>query len=149
MEHRQMGKTDMQVSRLGIGLAEIGFELELDQVDVAGRVLNTALDAGINFLDTAGCYDISEELIGAAVSARRDEFYLASKTGHMTDGCDGDSWGYDCLTKSIDRSLKRLNTDRVDLMQLHTCDVAVLSAFIPLFQFQFGIFRLALFNPNH
>lgn len=126
MERRRLGNTDMEVLPVGIGLAELGFELTKDQVDVAAEVLKTALDAGINFLDTAGCYGISEELIGATVSARRNEYFLASKTGHMDAACDGDSWGYDCVSKSIDRSLSRLKTSYVDLMQLHSCDITTL-----------------------
>ena len=94
MEQRQMGSTDLTVSRLGIGLAEIGFQLEASEFDTASSVLNTALDIGINFLDTAGCYGGSEEFIGKAVGGRRDEYVLASKTGHMSADCPGDSWAY-------------------------------------------------------
>lgn len=126
MESRKLGNTDMVVLPLGIGLAELGFQLTSEQADVAAEVLHTALDAGINFLDTAGCYGISEELIGSTISSRRHEYFLASKTGHMSSLCDGDSWGYDCVSKSIDRSLSRMKTGYVDLMQLHSCDVATL-----------------------
>jgi len=126
MERRELGDTGLNVSRLGIGLAEIGFRLSKEEVEKANRVLNTALDNGINFLDTAGCYDISEELIGQTVSARRSEFVLASKTGHMSGECGEDSWSYGCVMASIERSLKRLATDHVDLMQLHSCELSVL-----------------------
>jgi aryl-alcohol dehydrogenase-like predicted oxidoreductase len=126
MEKRKLGMTGLTISRLGIGLAEIGFGLSREQLERASQVLNTALDNGINFLDTAGCYDISEELIGETVSGRRDEFVLASKTGHMTGECGEESWGYDCVLASIERSLKRLKTDRLDLMQLHSCELLVL-----------------------
>ncbi len=126
MEYRELGSSRLRVSCLGIGLAEIGFTLSESQADEAGRVLNAALDSGINFLDTAGCYSISEELIGQTVSSRRDEFILASKTGHMSHGCRGDSWSYECVLASIERSLRRMRTDHVDLMQLHSCELDVL-----------------------
>jgi aryl-alcohol dehydrogenase-like predicted oxidoreductase len=126
MEKRQFGNTDLWITPLGIGLAEIGFQLESSQADEAGKVLNAALDSGINFLDTAGCYGVSEELVGRTVSSRRDEFVLASKTGHMNGECGEDSWSYECVTASIDRSLERLHTDRLDLIQLHSCPVETL-----------------------
>ncbi len=70
MEMRQLGNTGLTVSRLGAGLSEIG-GLGLDQVKEAAEVLNRALDGGITFLDTAACYDVSEELIGRTVAHRR------------------------------------------------------------------------------
>lgn len=126
MEQRMLGKTGLQVSRLGVGLAEIGFQLSFAEEQKAGQVLNTALDNGITFLDTAACYDISEELIGRTVSHRRSEFVLASKCGHVTGGYEGEAWTAQTVRDSIDRSLVRLKTDVVDLMQLHSCDVDVL-----------------------
>ncbi len=126
MERVPLGKTGLEVSRLGVGLAEIGTELSFDQVDQAGDVLNAALDAGINFLDTAACYSISEELIGRTVSGRRDEFVLATKAGHVTDGYQGEAWSYETVSDSVDRSLKRLNTDHLDIVQLHSCGIDVL-----------------------
>ena len=67
METRQFGKTDMRVSVLGFGGAEIGFEKAM--AGVVERVLDAALDAGLNVIDTAECYLQSEELIGQAVGA--------------------------------------------------------------------------------
>ncbi|MEK9676395.1 MAG: aldo/keto reductase, partial [Chloroflexota bacterium] len=63
MERKRLGKTDLEVGRLGIGLSEVGFNLEMADVDQARSVINKALDGGVNFLDTAACYNISEELI--------------------------------------------------------------------------------------
>ena len=83
METRIFGNTGLTVSRLGIGLAEIGFELTLEEINAASDVLNTALDAGITLLDTSACYDISEELIGHhRPPARR--VHTATKAGHVT-----------------------------------------------------------------
>ncbi len=126
MEKRILGKTGLKVSRLGIGLAEIGFELTLEDEALAGRVLNSALDDGITFLDTAECYDISEELVGRTVNHRRSEYVLATKTGHVSGGYQGEEWTATTVRDSIDRSLVRLKTDHVDLLQLHTCGVDVL-----------------------
>ncbi|MFW6195463.1 MAG: aldo/keto reductase [Chloroflexota bacterium] len=122
MEKTALGNTGLEVSRLGVGLSEIR---SLD-VDDAASVLSRALDAGINFLDTSACYGASEELIGASVSKRRDEFVLATKAGHVTPDYQGEPWTYKTVKDSVDRSLRRLKTDHVDLVQLHSCDTAVL-----------------------
>jgi aryl-alcohol dehydrogenase-like predicted oxidoreductase len=118
MEQRKLGKTDMDVSVLGFGGSEIGYE----QISaaVAEKLLNGALDAGLNVLDTAECYVTSEELIGKAVSARRKDYYLFTKCGHF-NGWSQPDWSPASLLKSIQRSLKRLKTDCVDLVQLHSC----------------------------
>ena len=68
METRKLGGTDMVVTRLGFGGARIGFE-KTSESEV-GRLLNGLLDAGVNFIDTAACYDGSEELIGNAIGSR-------------------------------------------------------------------------------
>jgi aryl-alcohol dehydrogenase-like predicted oxidoreductase len=80
METRQFGKTDMRVSVLGFGGAEIGFEKA--SPDEVLMLLTTALDSGLNVIDTAECYLASEELIGQAVSNRRDQYFLFTKCGH-------------------------------------------------------------------
>lgn len=126
METRILGKTGLTVSRLGIGLAEIGFHLTLEEINTASNVLNTALDAGITFLDTSACYDISEELIGRTIAHRRGEYVLATKAGHVTGDYEGENWTAQTVRDSIDRSLTRMKTDHLDLVQLHSCDVDVL-----------------------
>jgi aryl-alcohol dehydrogenase-like predicted oxidoreductase len=118
MEHRQFGKTDMHVSVLGFGGAEIGFEQATPEV--VARLLGDALDAGLNVIDTAECYLQSEELIGNAVAGRRKEFYLFTKCGHPDTPMTPD-WRPASLLRSIERSLQRLRTDHVDLVQLHSC----------------------------
>ena len=124
MEKVKFGNTGLEVARLGVGLAEIGSELTMSEIDQAAEVLNGALDAGINFLDTAASYNISEELIGKTVGARRDEYHLATKAGRGSG--DGDGWSYETISDSIDRSLRRLQTDRVETVQLHSCGIDVL-----------------------
>ena len=118
MEMRQFGKTDMRVSVLGFGGAEIGFDKASPRT--VARLLGDALDAGLNVIDTAECYLQSEELIGKAVSSRRAAYYLFSKCGHPEAPGVGD-WRPESLLESIRRSLKRLKTDRLDLVQLHSC----------------------------
>jgi aryl-alcohol dehydrogenase-like predicted oxidoreductase len=123
MEMKTLGKTGLEVSRLGAGLAEMG---SLTDVSVVRRLLNLALDAGINFLDTAACYGDSEVLIGKTVADRRDEYILATKAGHVTEGYEGEAWTAETIRDSIERSLKRMRTDYVDLVQLHSCGVDIL-----------------------
>ena len=116
MEKRTLGKTGMQVTVLGYGGAEIGFQGV--PVETVGRLINSALDAGLNVIDTAECYINSEGMIGQTVAGRRNEYFLFTKTGHSKDE---DHWNPKKMTETIDRSLKRLQTDRVDLLQLHSC----------------------------
>jgi aryl-alcohol dehydrogenase-like predicted oxidoreductase len=124
MEHRTLGKTGLQVSRLGFGGARIGFEeVSAEQV---GELLNALLDRGITFIDTAACYNNSEELIGQAIGHRRGEYVLATKCGHLTGGATGVEWSRQVIEESIDRSLRRLRTDHLDLVQLHSCSAQVL-----------------------
>lgn len=123
METRQLGKTDMCVSVLGFGGAEIGYEGAA--AATVEKLLNSALDAGLNLIDTAECYETSEELIGQVVSHRREEFYLSTKVGHPR-GVGSEDWSPASILESIERSLRRLKTDYVDLVQLHTCSEGVL-----------------------
>lgn len=123
MEKRQLGKTDMNVSVLGFGGAEIGFEGATPET--VEKLLNSALDAGLNVIDTAECYEGSEELIGQSVGRRRDQFFLFTKCGHPR-GVGSEDWSIGSILESIERSLRRLQTDRLDLVQLHSCSEAVL-----------------------
>jgi hypothetical protein len=104
----------------------VGFNLEMTDVDQVRDVINQALDSGVNFLDTASCYGISEELIGVVASGRRDEYVLATKAGHFLPRGEGEDWTYDLIISSIDRSLELMKTDHADLVQLHSCKVEIL-----------------------
>jgi aryl-alcohol dehydrogenase-like predicted oxidoreductase len=119
MEKRRLGKTDMDVTVLGFGGSEIGYEKASQ--DAVDKLLNSALDAGLNVIDTAECYYGSEELIGRAVSKRRDEFYLFTKCGHPHGMESSANWSKDSILESVERSLRRLQTEVVDLVQLHSC----------------------------
>jgi aryl-alcohol dehydrogenase-like predicted oxidoreductase len=123
MERRAFGKTDMEVSILGFGGAEIGFENA--SLSVVKDLLAAALDQGLNTIDTAECYVGSEELIGNAVSTRRKDFYLFTKCGH-SENFMGEAWSKADIAKTLEKSLKRLKTDYVDLLQLHSCSEEML-----------------------
>ncbi|HEU4371804.1 MAG TPA: aldo/keto reductase [Methylomirabilota bacterium] len=123
MERRRLGRTDMQVSILGFGGSEIGYE-NVGPRTVA-RLLGGALDAGLNVIDTAECYEDSETLIGRALGGRRAEVYLLTKCGHA-GGWSRADWRPAALLAGLERSLRRLATDRVDLIQLHSCSLAQL-----------------------
>lgn len=123
MEKRLFGNTGMNVSVLGFGGAEIGFNMA--ETGGVEKLLGSALDAGLNVIDTAECYNISEELIGRTVSHRRDEYYLFSKCGHAS-GFDLPDWDPKLLEQSIERSLFRLQTDYLDVVYLHTCSEEML-----------------------
>jgi len=118
METRQLGGTDLRVGVLGFGGAEIGFEKT--EPEAIARLLGESLDAGLNVIDTAECYLDSEEQNGRAMAARRDDYYLFTKGGHAEGPGEGD-WRPVSLPASIELSLRCLRTDRVDLVQLHSC----------------------------
>jgi aryl-alcohol dehydrogenase-like predicted oxidoreductase len=125
MEKRRLGKTDMDVSVLGFGGAEIGFEDA--SPDAVEKLLKSALDAGLNVIDTGECYRDSEELIGQTVSERREDFYLLTKCGHPHGMESSANWSQASLLQSIERSLRRLKTDRLDIVHLHSCSESELS----------------------
>src|SRR6202162_901929 len=124
MEKRRLGTTDMEVSVLGFGGSEIGYERA--SAETVARLLNSALDAGLNVIDTAECYYNSEEFIGQAVGNRRNDFYLSTKCGHPHGMESGANWSKASILESVERSLERLKTDRLDLLQLHSCSEAEL-----------------------
>jgi aryl-alcohol dehydrogenase-like predicted oxidoreductase len=123
MERRRLGRTDMVASVLGFGGSEIGYQRVSERA--VARLLGGALDAGLNVIDTAECYEDSEILIGRAVGKRRQDYHLFTKCGHSR-GWGRADWRPSALLSSIQRSLERLATDHVDLVQLHSCSLAEL-----------------------
>lgn len=123
MEKRVLGKTGMDVAVLGFGGAEIG--IDSAPCETVELLLNTALDAGMNVVDTAECYETSEEMIGKAISHRRKGLFLFTKCGHAS-GFDLPDWNPRMLELQIERSLQRLRTEYVDLLQIHSCSQAIL-----------------------
>ncbi len=124
MEKRQFGKTDMQVSVLGFGGAEIGFNPHQTQADV-DVLLNSAIDSGLNLIDTAAAYLVSEKMIGEAVSKRRKDFYLLTKCGGL-DGFTREDWSKKGILETIETSLRNMKTDYLDIAQLHSCNSEIL-----------------------
>ena len=106
MKQVTLGRTGLSVNKNGFGALPI----QRISQDEAARLLQKALDGGINFFDTARAYSDSEEKIGRALSARREQFTLATKT--MAAGAEG-FWG------DLHTSLKKLNTDCIDIYQFH------------------------------
>lgn len=121
MEKRLLGKTGLKVTPLGFGTAELGF-LDITQA-TCDKLLNGVLDAGIALIDTAECYGAAEEKIGSAVSSRRDEYILVTKCGHKSEDNEPPEWSPEGITASAERSLRRLKTDHVDVLLLHSCSL--------------------------
>lgn len=125
MEYRMLGRTGLQVSTLGFGAWEIGWTRP-EEGDEVGRLLNRALDLGINFIDSSAAYRWSEELIAKYVGHRRHEFVFATKCGSwrvlQPDGEWVQTLDYSAkaIEPQIDRSLQRLKTDYIDIIQLHS-----------------------------
>lgn len=124
MEKRKFGKTDMEFSVLGFGGAEIGYNAKQTQEEV-NDLLNSALDAGLNVIDTAAAYKTSEELIGNAVGKRRNDYYLLTKCGAL-DAFTRSDWSKKGILETIESSLRNLKTDYLDIAQLHSCDAEIL-----------------------
>jgi aryl-alcohol dehydrogenase-like predicted oxidoreductase/uncharacterized protein (DUF952 family) len=118
IEARRLGRTEFAVSVLGFGASEIGYQNVAS--GTVKKLLNDALDAGLNIIDTAACYATSEELIGAAIGHRRSDYFIFTKCGHAS-GLPVADWMPDLVEQSLARSLKRLHTDYVDLLQFHSC----------------------------
>ncbi|MEW1778852.1 aldo/keto reductase [Streptomyces sp. NPDC086777] len=134
MEYVKLGRTGMDVSRICLGCMTYGLpdrgthEWTLDEA-AARPLIRQALDAGINFFDTANVYSdgTSEEIVGKALRdfARRDEIVLATKVhGRMRPGPNGGGLSRKAILAEIDHSLSRLGTDYVDLYQIHRYDHA-------------------------
>lgn len=119
-----LGRTGLEVTRLGYGTA-LPELMDPDREEGhAEKLLNAVLDAGINFIDTAPDYGLSEERIGRFISHRRSEYFLATKCGCNVDsaGVQGEwthIWTGAQLRINIDLSLKRMKTDHVDILQMH------------------------------
>jgi aryl-alcohol dehydrogenase-like predicted oxidoreductase len=139
MQYRALGSTGIKVSTLALGAMNFGAFGNPDHDDSV-RIVHAALDAGINLVDTADVYSVgeSEEIIGKALEGRRDSVVLATKAGNpMSDDPNETGSSRRWLTRSVESSLRRLRTDRIDLFQVHrpdwdTSDEETLSALTDL-----------------
>ncbi len=122
MKYRRFGHSGMEVSLLGLGTNAFG--KRADQ-ETSTRIIYHAIDQGINFIDTANIYagSESERIIGEALTGRRHEVVLATKAGLVNgEGPNTRGSSRHHVMQELDRSLKRLRTDYVDLYQIHTFD---------------------------
>src|SRR5947209_16150226 len=122
METRSIGS--LEVSLVGLGCNNFG--MRCDEARSAA-VVHAALDAGVNFFDTADMYGgtKSEEFLGKALAGRRNQAIIATKFGMRVDATRQGGARPDYIRQAVEGSLKRLNTDRIDLYQLHTPDAKV------------------------
>jgi len=121
MEYRTLGTTGVRVSTHCLGAMMFGSWGNTD-VDACVRMVHEALDAGINFVDTADVYSAggSEEIVGTALADRRDEVVLATKVhGRMGPGKNDEGNSRLWITREVESSLRRLGTDHIDLYQIH------------------------------
>ena len=127
MKHRTLGRTGIQVSPYALGTMMFGAAGNPDH-DESIRIIHHALDAGINFVDTADIYSDgeSEEIVGKALKGRRDEIVLATKV-HYPMGKDPNRRGNSrrWIMTAVEDSLRRLRTDHIDLYQIHRPDPTV------------------------
>src|SRR5215470_12047062 len=120
MEYRQLGNSGVRVSVIGLGTNRFG-SLDVPQAEV-NRIIDAAGDHGINFIDTANTYQngASEETLGQALKGRFDKFFLATKFSFpKKDGPNTWCASRYHLMQAVEKSLKRLQTDHIDLYNAH------------------------------
>jgi aryl-alcohol dehydrogenase-like predicted oxidoreductase len=129
MSYRRLGTSGLVVSTVGLGCNNFGRKLD---ADATRTVVDAALDAGITLFDTADIYGTphgaSEEFLGAALKGRRDDVVLATKFGMNMEGSNGNDFGARgsrrYVVRAVEASLRRLDTDHIDLYQVHEPDPA-------------------------
>jgi 1-deoxyxylulose-5-phosphate synthase len=134
MNTRRLGRTGLRVSEIGLGTVELGLDYGVPvsgehlrpAEEHAARLLNRALDLGVNFIDTARAYGASEEIIGRALKGRRNEYILASKLAPIREEGQSDPKLREQVKASVTESLRMLQTDVIDLLQLHYSPVDVI-----------------------
>jgi aryl-alcohol dehydrogenase-like predicted oxidoreductase len=118
-----LGRSGLVVSTVGLGTNNFGFKLD---AAASRAVIDAALDEGITLFDTADSYGASEEVLGEALEGRRDRVVLATKFGSDLRGANGPDFGARgsrrYIRRAVERSLRRLRTDWIDLYQLHFPD---------------------------
>lgn len=122
MHYRTFGRTGWNVSEIGFGAWGIGGDAWGQQDDQAGlAALRTAIEAGVNFIDTADVYGDghSEQLVAQVRGERRDPLYIATKAGRRLDPHVASGYNRANLTAFVERSLRNLRTETIDLLQLH------------------------------
>ena len=135
LSQKTLGRTGLQVTQLGYGSMGLRgprtWGVRVVDDEAAEKFLNDVLDAGINFIDTAPDYGVSEQRIGRYISSRRNEFTLATKCGCVytqhEDHLEIDhQWTKEVIKRNLELSLKRLQTDHIDILQFHGGDAETL-----------------------
>jgi len=135
MLRQPLGRTGLDVTRLGYGSMGLRgprtWGVRTIDDPTAEMMLNAVLDAGINFIDTSPDYGVSEERIGRYISSRRSEFHLATKCGCVYTQCDDHLeldhvWSKEVIERNLETSLRRLQTDTIDVLQFHGGDAETL-----------------------
>ena len=149
MIRRSFGKTKLEVSALGFGAGHIGSPDMTE--DAAGTILNRAVDLGVNLIDTARGYGLSEERVGRHLSWRRNEVVISTKGGYGVPGVP--DWTGECITQGINQALERLQTDYIDIFHLHSCPTDTLenSDVIPALEraLKLGKIRVAAYSGDN
>ncbi len=123
MKRNPLGSTGLEVGILGFGAMHLNDDRVSDAE--AGRLLHAVLDLGVNLIDTARGYGLSEERIGRHLSWRRRDFLLSTKVGYGIPGFE--DWTYGCIVAGVDAALERTRCERIDIVHLHSCPRHVLA----------------------
>ena len=122
MNYRTLGKTNFEISEISLGTWQVGGKWGSD-FDAAGAstIINTALDAGVNFIDTADVYSagLSEKAVGEVVRSRRERIYVATKCGRQINPHINENYTPQVLRNYVEASLKNMGLEALDLIQLH------------------------------
>ncbi|WP_299058601.1 aldo/keto reductase [uncultured Polaribacter sp.] len=122
MNYRKLGKTNLNISEISLGTWQVGGKWGSDfSSKNAEKIINTAIDNGVNFIDTADVYSegLSEKAVGKIVRSRSEEVYIATKCGRQLNPHTNASYTTAALRKFVEESLSNLGVDRIDLMQIH------------------------------
>jgi aryl-alcohol dehydrogenase-like predicted oxidoreductase len=123
MRYRRLGDSGLVVSVVGLGCNNFGRRID---IEATREVVDAAIEAGVTFFDTADAYGESEAFLGDVLAGRRDHVVLATKFGNPLRGALGDDRGARgsrwYVRRAVERSLRRLRTDHIDLYQLHRPD---------------------------
>jgi aryl-alcohol dehydrogenase-like predicted oxidoreductase len=132
LETRRLGRSELDITKVGVGTAPLGSSPNWrvywgpQDEKTAVRAIQTALDQGVNWIDTAPFYGWgrAEEIVGKAVKDRREEVYIFTKCGTIPDGKGGSTEDLkpDTIKREVEASLERLQTDYIDLLQFHDID---------------------------
>ncbi len=122
MNYRKLGKTNFEISEIALGTWQVGGKWGSPFNDTtADELLNAAIDKGINFIDTADVYEngLSEKAVGRLIRSRSERIYVATKCGRHINPHVNEGYQPKVLQKYVEDSLKRLQVDTIDLIQLH------------------------------